>query len=159
MTLYFSEKLLEKIENIATEELNQEVSQKISDLKIELAENVEEDKKITELRKTLTSLTPLLKDLRNSKSSRKSTLKRPLDSSEARFSKKARNSIWTNHERLSKSGNTETEPELRTPGKKVSFMYVLVFLYSQELYVESTKFHTSCINDAKIILGPTSYRK
>ena len=159
MTLYFSEKLLEKIENIATEELNQEVSQKISDLKIELAENVEEDKKITELRKTLTSLTPLLKDLRNSKSSRKSTLKRPLDSSEARFSKKARNSIWTNHERLSKSGNTETEPELRTPGKKVSFMYVLVFLYSQELYIESKKFHTSCINDEKIILGPTSYRK
>lgn len=149
MTLDFSEKLLEKIENIATEELGQEVSQKISDLKIELAENVEEDKKITELRKTLTSLTPLLEDLQNSKSTRKSTLKRPLDSSEARFSKKARNSIWTNHERLSKSGNTDTEPESRTPGKKVSFMYVLAFLYPQELYIKSTKFHTSCISDGK----------
>ena len=119
---WFSAKLLEVIAKVTTTELDEEVKEKISELKIDLAKNVEENKKVADLRKTLNSVAPLLEDLENSSATRKSTLKRPLEGASVRFSKKARNSIWTNQERLSKSDKGETEEEFVTPSKKVSFM-------------------------------------
>ena len=52
------------------------MKKKISELKCELTENIEEDKKVAQLRKTLNSVAPLLEDLASAEPSRKSTLKR-----------------------------------------------------------------------------------
>ena len=52
------------------------MKKKISELKCELTENIEEDKKVAQLRKTLNNVAPLLEDLASAEPSRKSTLKR-----------------------------------------------------------------------------------
>ena len=72
----FSEKLIETIENVQTEVVDTTLKKKISELKCELTENIEEDKKVAQFRKTLNTVAPLLEDLVIAEPSRKSTLKR-----------------------------------------------------------------------------------
>ena len=52
------------------------LKKKISELKCELAQNIEEDKKVAQFRKTLNTVAPLLEDLVSAEPTRKSTLKR-----------------------------------------------------------------------------------
>ena len=56
--------------------VEEELKLKISELKLELTENIGEDKKVSQFRKTLNSVAPLLEELESSTAARKSTLKR-----------------------------------------------------------------------------------
>ena len=89
-------------------ERHNELKEKLSALKVELEENVEEDKRVVDIRKTLKSVGPLLENVEALKVERKSTLKRSLaeDNAEARFSKRARNSIWVTKDRLSNAATS-----------------------------------------------------
>ena len=93
---------------------DEELQEKLTELKDQLEENVEDNKTVASLRKTLNNVGSIMEELDDFKVSRKSQLKRKLSDEldPARFSKKARNSIWVTKDRISHRESTAPDPEI-----------------------------------------------